>query len=113
MLPLGTLAPAFELPTVTGESVSLDQFAGSAFLVMFICRHCPFVIHVQKELAKLGQDYHGKIGIVAISANDVDHYPDDAPERLKEMVAELGFQFPLCYDASAASKLEIRVGNCV
>lgn len=103
MLPLGTTAPAFELPAVTGEMVSLDQFAGSAFLVMFICRHCPFVIHVQNELAKLGQDYQGRIGIVAISANDAEHYPDDAPDRLKEMATELGFQFPLCYDASQAT----------
>lgn len=103
MLPLGTTAPGFELPAVTGETVSLNQFDQSALLVMFICRHCPFVIHVQDELAKLGQDYQAKIGIVAISANDADHYPDDAPDRLREMATELGFQFPLCYDASQAT----------
>jgi peroxiredoxin len=105
MLALGTPAPAFSLPDVTtGRAVSLDAFAESkAVLVMFICRHCPFVVHVQQELARLGRDYHSKgVGIVAISANDAGAYPDDRPERLKEMAAEQGFVFPFCYDASQA-----------
>lgn len=105
MLALETNAPAFQLPdVVTGETVSLESFAGkTALLVMFICRHCPFVKHVQDELAKLGKDYQNKnVGIVAISANDADNYPDDAPERLKEMAKELGFTFPICYDATQA-----------
>jgi peroxiredoxin len=101
MLALGTPAPEFHLPdTVSGESISLDSFTGQkALLVMFICRHCPFVKHVQAELAKLGQDYaNAGLGIVAISANDAQNYPDDAPNSLKTMATELGFTFPLCYD---------------
>jgi thiol-disulfide isomerase/thioredoxin len=66
---------------------------------MFICRHCPFVKHVQDELARLGADYRGRgVGIVAISSNDAARYPDDAPERLKEMADKLGFIFPVCFD---------------
>jgi peroxiredoxin len=101
MLPLGTPAPDFQLPNVvSGETVSLASFAGKkALLVMFICRHCPFVKHVQNELAKLGQDYtEQSIGIIAISANDAANYPDDAPDSLRVMAKELGFTFPLCYD---------------
>jgi hypothetical protein len=68
---------------------------------MFICRHCPFVIHVQAELARLGVDYRGRgLGIVAISANDVATHPDDAPEHLAAMAKELGFTFPFCFDES-------------
>lgn len=103
MLALGTQAPDFQLPNVvSGETVSLATFAGKqALLVMFICRHCPFVKHIQDELAKLGQDYAEKsVGIVAISANDAANYPDDAPDSLKIMAKELGFPFPLCYDAN-------------
>lgn len=103
MLPLGTPAPDFQLPDVTsGKTISLDQFKDKkALLVMFICRHCPFVKHVQDELARLGKDYAGKsFGIVAISSNDASAYPDDAPERLRQMAGELGFNFPLCYDES-------------
>jgi peroxiredoxin len=103
MLPLGTTAPDFQLPdVVSGKTISLDIFSDSkALLIMFICRHCPFVKHVQQELARIGRDYGDRqLGIVAISANDAEKYPDDAPESLKEMVGELGFNFPLCYDAS-------------
>lgn len=103
MLALGTPAPDFQLPdVVSGDSVSLATFAGKkALLVMFICRHCPFVKHVQAELAKLGEDYVPQgVGIVAISANDAANYPDDAPDSLKTMAKELGFTFPLCYDES-------------
>lgn len=103
MLPLGTTAPNFQLPdVVSGKTISLDTFAGKqALLVMFICRHCPFVKHVQEELAKIGQDYvNANVGIVAISANDADNYPDDAPDQLKQLASELGFTFPFCYDES-------------
>lgn len=103
MLALGTSAPAFQLPdVVTGETVSLASFAGKkGLLVMFICRHCPFVKHIQAELAQIGKDYGDRnLGMVAISANDAANYPDDAPESLKQMAKELGFTFPLCYDES-------------
>jgi peroxiredoxin len=103
MLPLGTRAPDFTLPdTVTGETVSLDDFAGKkALLVMFICNHCPYVRHVRPELARLGRDYaDSDLGIVAISPNDVDAYPDDSPEELKREAIAQGYQFPYLYDES-------------
>lgn len=101
MLPLGTQAPDFHLPdVVSGKSISLATFADKkALLVMFICQHCPFVKHIKAELAQLGKDYiPNNLGIVAISSNDINKYPADAPESLKEMAIELGFNFPLCYD---------------
>ena len=103
MLPLGTAAPEFQLSdVVSGKTISLDTFNDSkALLIMFICQHCPFVKHVQSELAKIGHDYSQQpLGIVAISANDVANYPDDSPEKLKQMAKELNFNFPLCYDES-------------
>ncbi|MGB5632975.1 MAG: thioredoxin family protein [Waterburya sp.] len=103
MLPLGTAAPEFQLPdVVSGKTISLATFRDSkALLLMFLCQHCPFVKHVQSELAKIGQDYSEQpLGIVAISANDVVNYPDDSPEKLKQMAEELNFNFPICYDES-------------
>jgi peroxiredoxin len=105
MLVLGTEAPDFSLPDVrSGKNISLETFKDKkALLVMFICRHCPYVKHVQDELAKIGKDYSGKdLGIVAISSNDAQEYPEDSPESLKEMAQELGFEFPYCYDESQA-----------
>jgi peroxiredoxin len=103
LLPPGAAAPDFHLPDVTtGEIVTLDRFAGSqALLVMFLCRHCPYVQHIQGELARLGRDYAARpLGIVAIASNDAEAYPEDAPASLREMAATLGFSFPFCYDAS-------------
>jgi peroxiredoxin len=103
MLSLGTPAPDFQLPDVlSGQTITLDTFAAKkALLVMFICRHCPFVEHIKHELARIGQDYSERdIGIVAISSNDATSYPDDAPPRLAEMGKALGFTFPFCYDES-------------
>jgi peroxiredoxin len=103
MKELETKAPDFSLPdVVSGRTVSLRDFEGrKALLVMFICRHCPYVKHVQEELARLGRDYQGHdVGIVAISSNDAEEHPEDAPASLKEMAAELGFTFPFCYDES-------------
>jgi peroxiredoxin len=101
MLALGTTIPDFELPdVVSGEMIRPDQFAGQhGLLVMFICRHCPYVIHVRQELGRLGRDYTEKsLGVIAISSNDVDNYPDDHPDRLRAMALELEFTFPYCYD---------------
>jgi thiol-disulfide isomerase/thioredoxin len=103
MLPLGTAAPNFSLPdVVTGKMYSLASFSDKdALLVMFICRHCPYVVHVEQQLARLGQDYGNKrVGIVAISSNDPRAYPEDAPAGLKEMALRLGFTFPFCFDES-------------
>lgn len=100
MLQLGTIAPDFNLPdVVTDKGISLETFKDKkALLVMFICRHCPYVQHVKHEIAKIGKDYKDKIGIVAISSNDPASYPEDAPESLKEMAEELDFAFPFCFD---------------
>jgi peroxiredoxin len=103
MLALGTQAPDFSITDlVSGNVFTLESFRDQkALLVMFICRHCPYVVHVQDELARLGRDYRDKnIAIVAISSNDAAAYPEDAPESLKEMSMELGFTFPYGYDES-------------
>ena len=100
MLPLGTNAPAFSLmDVVSGKKINLQTFTDKqALLVMFVCTHCPYVKHVQSELARVGSDYRDKsVGIVAISANDPVSHPDDAPEKLKAMAEKLGFSFPYCF----------------
>ena len=101
MKELGTKAPDFELKdVVTGRSVSRRDVAGAkGMLVMFICRHCPFVKHVQDELAAIGRDYNGRgVGIVAISANDVASHPEDSPTKLAYQAQELNFNFPYLFD---------------
>ena len=103
MLELGTKAPEFELPdVVSGKPITLESYAGEkALLVMFICRHCPYVKHIQDELARLGKDYSDKsVGILAISANNIESHPEDAPDKLKDMAQELSFVFSFCYDES-------------
>jgi peroxiredoxin len=100
MLELGTTAPDFALKdVVTGNTVRRDDFRGQkGLLVMFICTHCPYVKHIEKGLAQLGSEYAGKLGIVAISSNDAQNYPDDSPEGLKKQAQRLGFKFPYLYD---------------
>lgn len=105
MVPLGSAAPDFRLPDVVrGQSVALQDFADKkALLVMFICRHCPYVVHVQDELARLGRDYGARgVAIVAISANDAVSHPEDAPEGLRRQARDAGFSFPYLYDESQA-----------
>ena len=100
-LELGTEAPDFALrDVVSGKTVRRDDRRGKkGLLVMFICTHCPYVKHVEKGLAALGEDYEGKgIGIVAISSNDADTYPDDSPDGLKQQAQRMGFRFPYLYD---------------
>jgi thiol-disulfide isomerase/thioredoxin len=101
MLPLGTPAPGFSLPDPDGNMHSLDDAAGSkAYLVMFICNHCPFVKHVADELARLGSDYGGKgVAIFAINSNDVENYPDDGPDAMKKESLARGYTFPYLLDA--------------
>jgi thiol-disulfide isomerase/thioredoxin len=101
MLPLGTLAPNFNLlDTTSNRMISLDEAKGKkATLVMFICNHCPFVLHINSELAKLGNDYkENGVGIIAISSNDIENYPEDGPELMKIKSAEVGYSFPYLYD---------------
>ena len=101
MLALGTRAPDFELPdVVTGRTVNIRNFDGKrALLVMFICRHCPYVRHIREELARLGRDFaDSDLAMVAISANDPTEYPEDAPESLAEEAREAGYAFPYLFD---------------
>jgi hypothetical protein len=117
MVAMGTTAPAFELvDVITGKAVGRDDVFAlvsddartdaancsttgcHGLLVMFICVHCPYVKHVEEELARIGLDYKGKIGIVAVSSNDIQTHPQDAPEEMKKQAARLGFQFPYLYD---------------
>jgi len=104
MLPLGTTAPEFKLSDTHGKVVSVGDFSGkAALLVMFICNHCPFVKHVRSELARLGRDYLRRgVGIVAISSNDVENYPEDSPEKMVAEAKEAGYGFPYLFDESQA-----------
>jgi peroxiredoxin len=101
LLPLGSPAPDFSLPdVVSGKTVSLRDFGDKkVFVVAFICRHCPYVQHVKRALARLGAEIQGtQAAIVAISANDPGKVPGDAPESLAEMAREEGFMFPFLFD---------------
>jgi len=100
MLPLGGELPAFELVDVTtNRRISHAEFAGRPLLVMFICNHCPYVKHVQPELTRLSHDYgDSKLGMVAIQSNDVDSYPDDAPDKMRMEVVRAAYRFPYLYD---------------
>ena len=123
MVELGTVAPAFELAdVVTGRAMGRDDvFALSwddsvsdqtnrmpgggasktgrhGLLVMFVCVHCPYVKHVEEELARIGVDYEGKVAIAAISSNDVEEFPQDAPEQMKKQAERLGWRFPYLFD---------------
>lgn len=101
MVELGSVAPPFELrDVVTGKAVGRDDAAADhkGLLVMFLCPHCPYVKHVEEELARIGRDYAETIGIVAISSNDIVAYPEDSPEEMKKQAERLGFNFPYLYD---------------
>jgi len=100
MLPLGTAAPAFSLPDPDGKVFSLRDGA-AAYLVMFICNHCPYIKHVREELARIGREYGERnVAIYAINSNDVSTHPGDSPEKMKQEAAEWGYVFPYLYDAS-------------
>lgn len=123
MVELGTVAPAFELlDVVSGRALGRDDvFALSwdedvpdqvnlmsgggtskrgrhGLLVMFVCVHCPYVQHVEEELARIGVEYEGRIGIAAISSNDVEAYPQDGPAEMKKQAERLGWRFPYLFD---------------
>ena len=123
MVELGTLAPAFELvDVVSGKAMGRDDIFATSWdddrsdaanlmpgggtsktgrhglLVMFLCVHCPYVQHVEQELARIGVDYEGRIAIAAISSNDIVAYPQDGPEEMKGQAERLGFRFPYLFD---------------
>lgn len=101
MVSLGVVAPAFELvDVVSGKAIGRDDVAAGqpGLLVMFICVHCPYVKHVEAELARIGRDYDGKIGIAAISSNDTVEYPQDGPDEMRAQAVRLDFRFPYLFD---------------
>lgn len=103
MLALGTQAPDFSLPdVVSGDNLSLaDLNSDSGMVIMFICNHCPYVIHVKDEIVRVASDYQPKgFKFAAISSNDVINYPADSPDKMKVMAEETGFTFPYLYDES-------------
>lgn len=103
MVPLGTIAPDFNLPdTISGRNMSLQELKSDiATVVMFICNHCPFVKHIIKELVVLANDYkEDGISFIAISSNDAVFYPEDSPERMQRVARDLRFPFPYLYDES-------------
>lgn len=103
MMPLGTTAPDFSLPdTISGKTLSLSELRGkNATLVMFICNHCPYVLHINDELVRIAKEYEPKgVSLVAINSNDVVNYPQDRPELMKELAENVGYTFPYLYDES-------------
>jgi thiol-disulfide isomerase/thioredoxin len=111
MIPLGSKAPSFSLPdAVSGRTFSLEELASEkATVVMFICNHCPFVKHVQEQLVQLAQDYQAQgVSFIAINSNDAEAYPDDSPEKMKEVAEALGYPFPYLFDETQAVARDYR-----
>jgi peroxiredoxin len=102
MLPLGTVAPDFNLPDTNGNMVALSDFKNTkALLVVFMCNHCPYVKHIREGLARLGKDFQAKgAAMVGINSNDVSTHPDDSPEKMAEEGKAAGYTFPYLYDES-------------
>lgn len=103
MLPLGTLAPDFTLPeVVTGQALKLsDQRDYAGYLIVFMCNHCPYVVHVLEELIRIAHAYQARgIRVLGISSNDQEMYPQDGPELMKTLALEKQFDFPYLFDES-------------
>jgi peroxiredoxin len=100
MVSLGTVAPSFSLPDTDGQLVSLPPPGqAAAVLVVFMCNHCPYVIHVAKQLAVLGRELPGRgVAMFGINSNDADAYPDDNPAAMRREVASRGYTFPYLFD---------------
>jgi peroxiredoxin len=101
MIPLGTKAPDFKLvDTVSNKLYTLNELKGlNATVIMFICNHCPFVKHINREISFIAKNYKSKgVNFIAISSNDVENYPEDSPENMKQNAIEQGFIFPYLYD---------------
>ena len=104
MLPLGTVAPDFRLPDVSGCLVSLADFPSApALVVMFVCNHCRYVKHIRAGLTEFGRDAQKRgVAVVAINSNDAENYADDSPAKMKQEAAAAGYTFPYLYDESQA-----------
>ncbi len=101
MLALGTAAPHFKLPdAISGKTLTINELRGElATVVMFICNHCPYVIHVNPEISRIASDFLSpKVNFIAISSNDITEHPEDAPDKMAILAAEQGFNFPYLYD---------------
>ena len=100
ILKIGDSVPGFELPSpATGELVSFESRACQPAVVMFVCNHCPFVVHLAEAIAELADEYSGRIAFFAINSNDVENYPDDAPEKMVGFADAHGWNFPYLFDA--------------
>jgi peroxiredoxin len=99
-LELGSDAPKFALKDAGWKRVSLDDFKGAkAYLIIFMCNHCPFVKHILNKLVEVGNEYAAKgVAVAAINSNDAENFPDDAPDQMRRLVREKGFKFPYLYD---------------
>lgn len=103
MVPLGTPLPEFRLPAVQGEEVDSTGYRGRVLVILFLCNHCPFVRHLSDGLASFGRDMRALgVGVVAISSNDPEKYPADAPDRMREVAAASGWDFPYAFDGTQA-----------
>jgi len=98
MLPLGTIAP----DAISGQMLSLQSLKSEkATLIMFICNHCPYVKHIQTPLVSLAKEYQAQgVSVIAINSNDVENYPEDSPEKMKEVAKQWGYPFPYLFDES-------------
>lgn len=110
MLAIGTRAPGFALPEpASGQTISLNDFAGKPLLVVFSCNHCPYVIHILDSFTEYANDAVSKgLSVVMINANDVDNYGDDSPEKMIDLSNRYGFEFPYLYDESQAVAIAYR-----
>lgn len=103
MMKLGTEAPSFNLlDTISDKMISLDELkSDKAMVILFICNHCPYVIHINEKLVEVAKNYQEKgVQFIAISSNDVEKYPEDSPEKMKQLANDLGYSFPYLYDES-------------
>lgn len=101
MIPLGTKAPNFELiDTISNQKLSLEQLkSDKATVIMFICNHCPFVKHIESKLVEIAKNYQAKgVAFIAINSNDIENYPDDAPDKMQQTAKKYGFCFPYLFD---------------
>jgi thiol-disulfide isomerase/thioredoxin len=108
MVPLGTPAPPFALPSLDGRIISSDVAAGRPLLVMFLSNHCPYVRHIERELGALVAEHAQDVTAVAICSNDIDNYPDDGPDGLTEQAHRAGFTFPYLLDETQQVALAYR-----
>ena len=123
MLALGTSLPSFQLADLDGRLVSPDDVRDAhALLVAFICRHCPFVRHIRSEFARFAREYQARgLAVIAINSNDVDEYPEDGPDGMRQEARDAGYTFPYLFDesqeiaksfrAAYAGSLSVRYGT--